>query len=85
MVVVCGEALIDVIQNADGSKRTGLDAPPRRVGGRVQVSVGRKQIEDARPVPKIRKALRALDEAALQSRLDLRRQAAAAEKRVDRF
>ena len=47
----------------------------------------RKQIEDglALPIPRIRQALRALDDSVLQSRLDLRLQSAAAEKRVDRF
>jgi DNA-binding MarR family transcriptional regulator len=47
----------------------------------------RKQIEEglALPVPRVRQALRALDDSVLQSRLDLRLQSAAAEKRVDRL
>jgi len=64
--------------------RRGLAAQER---ANAHWEVVRKQIEEglALPIPKIRQALRALDESVSKSRLDLRLQSATAEKRVDRL
>lgn len=63
--------------------RRGIAAQER---ANVFWEVIRKQIEEglAVPIPNLRKALRALDDSVLQSRLDLRLEAAAAEKRINR-
>jgi len=64
--------------------RRGLAAQER---ANAHWEVVRKQIEEglALPIPRIRQALRALDESVSKSRLDLRLQSATAQKRVDRL